>query len=236
MKRFSIPLMILASLLVLFSSARSQAAGRETAQVITAREVLQEIMAMPDQTIPENLLRESYGVAVIPGVIKAGFVVGGRYGTGILVVKKADGTWSNPSFITLAGGSFGWQAGAQSTDVVLVFKTRRSVEAIQQARVTLGGQASVAAGPVGRTAEASTSPMLNAEILSYSRSRGLFAGVSLEGAVLQTDHKSNAAFYGRPGITPAAIFTGTKIKAPAVAKQFTCTLARYSLTRGQKCA
>ncbi len=169
--------------------------------------VLDEIMQAPDQAIPQRLLADAEAVAVIPNVVKASLVVGGRSGRGLVAVRRADGTWSDPSYIRLTGGSIGFQAGVQSTDVVLVFRSRRGVDSIVNGKFTLGADASVAAGPVGRTAQASTDGQLKAEIYSYSRARGLFAGVALDGSVLSIDHRANQATYGR-NTTPRAIFEG----------------------------
>ncbi len=129
----------------------------------TASDVLHQISEIPENAIPPELLADAYGIAVIPGVIKAGFVVGGRWGKGVIAVRQDSG-WSNPSFITLAGGSIGWQIGAQSTDIVLVFKTRRGVENLASGKVTLGADAAIAAGPVGRQASAATDAQMKAEI------------------------------------------------------------------------
>lgn len=169
--------------------------------------VLDEIMRAPDQSVPESLLRDAYAVAIIPNVVKAGFVVGGRGGKGLISVKSPQGTWSNPSYLKLAGASVGFQAGVQATDVVLVFRSKKGVDTIVNGKVTLGGDVSVAAGPVGRTAQASTDGQFKAEIYSYSRARGLFAGVALDGAVISIDHRANQAVYGR-NTTPRAIFEG----------------------------
>jgi lipid-binding SYLF domain-containing protein len=205
-----------------------QAANNPDKTVRSASNVLEEIMRIPEKGLPPALLKDAYGVAVLPGLLKAGFVVGGRYGNGVLSVREG-GRWSNPSLITLMGGSVGWQIGAESTDVILVFKTRKSINAISQGKFTLGAQASVAAGPVGRSAEAATDVQLQAEIYSYSRSRGLFAGVALDGAALQIDDDANAQFYGSPGITSAAIFeSGKGLKVPASAASFKKVLTRYT--------
>jgi len=169
--------------------------------------VLTEVMAAPDHRIPGNLLRNAEAIAVIPNVVKASFVVGGRRGRGLVSVRAADGSWSNPSFLTLTGGSIGFQIGVQSTDVVLVFRSKRGVDGIVNGKFTLGADAAVAAGPVGRNAQALTDGQLKAEIYSYSRSRGLFAGVALDGTVLAIDHRSNRAIYGQK-ITPRRIFEG----------------------------
>jgi lipid-binding SYLF domain-containing protein len=172
-----------------------------------ASRVLGEILRIPEDSIPSNLLEQAQASAVIPNVVKASFVVGGRRGRGLIAVRSKDGTWSNPSFITLTGGSFGFQAGVQSADVILVFRTSRGVDSIVSGKFTLGADASVAAGPVGRSAQASTDERLKAEILSYSRARGLFAGVSLDGTRLGIDNKSNQRVYGA-GNTARAIFEG----------------------------
>jgi len=205
---------------------RSEAGGREWAKLDEAASVLWEIKSIPEGGIPPALLSSAYGVAVIPGMLKAGFILGGRYGQGVLVVRTATGGWTNPTFITLTGGSVGWQIGAQSTDIILVFKSRRSVDAIASGKFTLGADASIAAGPVGRHAEAATDAELKAEILSYSRSRGLFAGIALEGAALQIDNDSNAFFYSRQAITPWDIFEGRGIDVPPPVRNFISVLEK----------
>jgi len=220
---------IITALLVLFlalPSASSIAAGDETKKVESAIEVLSKIMEIPESAIPPALLKDAEGIAVIPGVIKVGFVVGGQYGRGVLVVRKG-GAWSNPVFITLMSGSVGWQIGAESTDFVLVFKTPRSIEGIMKGKYTLGADAAVAAGPVGRLAKASTDIELKAEIYSYSRSRGLFAGISLEGSSLQVDDKSNAAFYEKEDLHPSGILSG-EVKTPASAEKLKMSLEKHA--------
>lgn len=203
---------------VMFGAAGPAAAGEEEEKIGEATEVVREIMAIPEKGIPPALLRNAYGVAVFPGVIKVGLIVGGRYGKGVLVVREKDGDWSAPSFVTLTGGGIGWQIGAQSTDVILVFKSRKSIEGIMKGKFTLGVDAAAAAGPMGRSAEAATDAQLRAEIYSYSRSRGLFAGVSLEGAALRIDDEANAAFYGKKELGAADIFAGKGGEPPAVRK------------------
>lgn len=190
----------------------------QTDKIEAAVDILDKTIGLPEQDIPPTLLRNAEGIAVIPGVIKAGFVLGGSYGKGVLSVRDAQGRWSQPIFIKLAAGSLGWQIGAQSTDVVLVFKTRRSVEGIVRGTFKLGADAAVAAGPVGRRGEAATDIDLKAEILSYSRSRGLFAGVSLEGAKLDIDYEANADFYGRR-VQATEILEG-RAMPPAIASRF----------------
>lgn len=205
----------------------TRAGSNENTRASNAVQVLDEVMRMPEQAIPSRMLESAHAIAVIPNVVKAGLVVGGRHGRGLVSVRRADGTWSHPSYVRLTGGSIGFQAGVQSTDVVLVFRTARGVDSIVHGKFTLGADASVAAGPVGRTAEASTDGQLKAEIYSYSRSRGLFAGVALDGAVLAIDHDANEAVYG-PNTTPRAAFEGrvTQVSDPIV--DFRDRLEEYS--------
>jgi len=222
---------VIPALLVLFlalPSASSIAGSEETARVESATEVLSKITEIPERAIPPALLADAQGIAVIPGVIKVGFVVGGQYGRGVLVVRGKGGEWSNPVFISLMSGSIGWQIGAESTDFVLVFKTPRSVEGIMKGKYTLGADAGVAAGPVGRVAKAATDIELKAEIYSYSRSRGLFAGISLEGSSLQVDDKSNAAYYGKEGILPSGILSGKDVKTPSGAEKLKRSLEKHA--------
>ena len=172
------------------------AAKTEKRIVEDAKDVLEEFLNLRVKSIPASLLAEAHGVAIIPDVIKVGLVVGGQRGKGVVVVREKNGNWRAPTFITLTGGSIGWQAGAQSSDIVLVFKTQKSVDGLLQGKFTIGTDAAAAAGPVGRRVEAATDSQLRAEIYSYSRSRGLFAGVSIDGSSLQIDDEANAIYYG----------------------------------------
>jgi lipid-binding SYLF domain-containing protein len=199
----------IALLAALCAPAFAAAQSREDARLITATQVLDELRASPDQRIPTWLFDRAYGVAVIPDVIKGAFVFGGRHGNGVLSSRDANGRFSDPVFISLNGGSVGWQIGAQSADVVLVFASQRSLENFGRGQFTLGASASVAAGPMGRTGEAAAG--VEAEIYSYSRARGLFAGVALDGTVLSFDNKANRNFYGKE-VTTAQI-TGGEVKA-----------------------
>lgn len=196
------------------------AASKEEKRVRDATDVFDQLLRIPEQSIPPTLLARAYGVAVIPNVIKVGFGLGGRRGKGILVVRREDNSWSNPVFVTLTGGSFGWQIGAQSTDIVLVIKTRQGVSGITNGKLTLGADASIAAGPVGRHTAIATDIQFRSEVFSYSRSRGIFAGVALEGAGVSMDRVANAAFYGSSNITPEQIFASSGNSAPAVANTF----------------
>lgn len=199
MKTFSVALAV-ASLLAAQPAIASAREPDRTVQSATA--VLNEFLDLRVKGIPASLLAEAHGVAIIPGVIKVGLVLGGQRGKGVVVIREKDGSWRAPTFITLTGGSVGWQAGAQSTDVVLVFKTEKSVEGLLKGKFTIGADAAAAAGPVGRRAGASTDGELKAEIYSYSRTRGLFAGVSLDGSVLEIDEGLVAEYYGAPGTAP----------------------------------
>ncbi len=202
-------LILIGASLMMWSLAASpiQAEERELATLRSADEILDVLGGASFKGIPPALMHDAQGVAVIPHVIKAGFFIGGRFGRGVVMARQPNGDWSNPVFLSMAGGSVGWQAGVQSTDVILVFKTREGVRRLLEGKdkITLGADIGVAAGPVGRQAEASTDGQLKAEIYSYSRSRGLFAGVSLEGAALLVDHETNAAFYGLRGGRPADV-------------------------------
>jgi len=204
MRRLLAPL---ASFLLLTLALPVFAGEVEDKRAGEAVRVLSEILRIPEDSIPTNLLEEAQAIAVIPDVIKASFVVGGRRGRGLIAIRGADGSWSHPVFITLTGGSVGFQAGVQSADVILVFRSTRGVDSIVTGKFTLGADASVAAGPVGRSTQASTDEKLKAEIYSYSRARGLFAGVSLDGTRLGIDNKSNQRVYGN-GNTARAIFEG----------------------------
>jgi lipid-binding SYLF domain-containing protein len=207
-----------------------RAQGEEAATVESATEVLQALSALQLKGIPPALMQDAKGVAVLPHVLKAGFILGGRYGRGVILVRGPDGGWCNPVFVTLAGGGVGWQAGIQSTDLVLVFKTRSSLDRILRGKgkLTLGADAAVAAGPVGRQAEAGTDAQLKAEIYSYSRSRGVFAGVSLEGAALLVDADADEAFYGVRGGRPEDVLAAPGVPVPAAAERLKAELAAMS--------
>ncbi|MGE0189487.1 MAG: lipid-binding SYLF domain-containing protein [Steroidobacteraceae bacterium] len=183
----------------------SNAAPRQDATLLNATQVLSELRTAPDQNAPNWLLERAYAVAVLPNVIKASLIAGGRRGSGVMVIRQADGSWSNPVFINITGGSLGLQWGVQSTDLMLVFTSKASVEGLVGGKVTLGADASVAAGPVGRQTAAATDLSLNAQVYSYSRTKGLFIGIALDGSALTIDNTSNANFYGKPGILASEI-------------------------------
>ena len=192
-------------------------------------EVLQELVDAPDAAIPEELLEDAECVAVIPGVKKAAFGFGGRYGRGVAVCRTNDGTgpWGSPSMLALDGGSFGFQLGGSSMDVVMLFMSPNSMESLLKDKVTLGGDIGAAAGPKGRNASASTDTRLTAEILTYGRSRGLFAGVSLEGASLRPDDDANEDIYGQEVDAKQLLQEGNR-GIPSPAERFIETLKRVA--------
>ena len=228
MKRWTSALLALIAFAWLSAVSQPARAGEEEVKrAENAVRVLKEVMMAPDKRIPSDLMKSAHAIAVIPDVIKAGFVIGGRHGVGLIAVKGPEGTWSNPSFISMTGGSIGFQAGVSSTDVILVFRTERGVDSIVHGKFTLGADASVAAGPVGRDAHAATDAQLKAEIYSYSRSRGLFAGVALDGSVLAIDNDANQAVYG-DGMTPQRIFAGEVSNVPNAVVDFRDRLEEYT--------
>ena len=206
----------IAMLLAVGTATSAHAGADEDARSANAVRVLTDIQAIPESAIPDKLLDEARAIVVVPDTLKVGLVLGGRRGHGLMSVKTPEGTWSNPVFIKLTGGSIGFQAGVQSADVVLVFRNDRSLESIVNGKFTLGADAGVAAGPVGRSAALATDGQLKAEIWSWSRARGLFAGVALDGAVLSIDDDANLAVYG-PDTTPRMIFEGRAPQAPSSA-------------------
>jgi lipid-binding SYLF domain-containing protein len=205
----------------MYQSASAQQQEEQT--VRAAMTVFNESMASQDNKIPQAMLADAHGVAIIPNVIKGSFVVGARHGKGVLMIREADGVWHAPVFITLTGGNVGWQVGLQASDIILVFKTPRSIQGILSGKLTLGADASAAAGPVGRETAAATDGKLQAEIYTYSRARGLFAGVSIDGSVVRIDQLATGAYYQNPA-------PGQPVNIPASAQQLTQTVASYAVS------
>ncbi len=212
----------------------AHAQAREEGKLLLASQVLEELRTSKDQAIPDRLLERAYGIAVIPDMTKIAFFAGGRRGNGVLVYRGKDGRFTNPIFITMTGGSFGWQWGVQSTDIVLVFTTPRGIEGITGGKVTLGADASVAAGPVGRNASASTDMTFKAEVYSYSRSRGVFAGLAVDGTVISIDDDENEAFYRKHGVTASDIASGAVTTNDDTARRFLSAVS--TSTHGQQTA
>jgi lipid-binding SYLF domain-containing protein len=219
---------------VVGSPIRVGAQAEQAERIRNAAIVLEDIMGTADQAIPSGVFEKAEAVAVFPSTIKGGFVLAAHRGKGVLSVRdRASGSWSPPAFLTVTGGSIGAQIGAQSVDLVLVVMNRRGLENLLQNQFKVGADGSVAAGPVGRSAEASTDIQMRAEILSYSRARGLFAGVSLNGAAIRQDRDANEAFYGEPYRTGAIVLEG-KGKPTAHAAdvdQWRQALAQYTQSK-----
>ncbi|HEY7533670.1 MAG TPA: lipid-binding SYLF domain-containing protein [Nitrospiraceae bacterium] len=200
----------------------------ESQRVSKAAQVLDEIMRADDHAIPEGLLERAYGIAVIPHVVKGAFIGGGRFGKGLISTRDGD-DWGPPAFIEIAGGSIGFQIGVEATDLIMVFVEQGGTEALIDDKLKLGADASVAAGPVGRHAEIGTNFTLDAAIYSYSRSKGVFAGVSLDGSVISADDSSNHRVYGA-GATTRNILLGNGVSTPEVVQPFFQALEVYAPT------
>ena len=227
---------VLAALVCTLGAKGAWAQAREQGRLLMASQVLEELRTSRDQYIPDRLLERAYAIAVIPDMTKIAFFAGGRRGHGVLVVRDKDGRFSSPTFITMTGGSFGWQWGVQSTDILLVFTTRKGVEGITGGKVTLGADASVAAGPVGRSASAATDATFKAEVYSYSRSRGVFAGLAVDGTALTIDDDANEAFYGKSGIAASDIIEGNVKTNDDSARRFMAALNSSTASRSASTA
>jgi len=215
-------------LALLTATASSLAQSDEARRISDAVIVLSEIMEAGDQSVPRAILEKAQGVAVFPSLIKGGFIVGGQRGRGILSVRDPKtGQWSSPAFLTITGGSFGAQIGAQAVDLILVVQNRRGLEQLVRNQFKVGADASVAAGPVGRDASASTDIQLRAQILSYSRTRGLFAGITLNGSTIRQDRDANDRFYGMGYRTGQIVFDG-RGGAPDPVGEWKAALDKYS--------
>lgn len=224
MKRF---IALLACTMALALPAAARADEKTDKRLNEATAVLESFTGLEEKGIPGWMLERAYGIVVAPNVFEVAVLVpGGRGGRGVMAVRNADGSWSNPVLLNLYGGSFGFQVGMQMTDVVLVLMSRKSVEGISGGKFTLGVDASVAAGPIGRTASANTDPMLKAQVLSYSRSEGVFLGVAFEGTVIAVDDGANASAYGVSGILASQVLDGSIGTPSASAEAFRAALTR----------
>jgi lipid-binding SYLF domain-containing protein len=192
-----------------------------------AAAVFSEVMATPDKAIPQDLLEKAHCIVIVPGLKKGAFIVGGKYGKGYLSCRKKKGVgWSAPGTVRIEGGSVGFQIGGSETDVIMLVMNERGAEKLLSSKFTLGGEGEVAAGPVGRTATAQTDAYMRAEILSWSRSRGVFAGISLQGATLRQDLDDNATLYGRKLENRVIVTTG--VRPPAGAAKLLALLNKHS--------
>ena len=223
-------LVLLMSIFVTCLSLGPAARGAESPELRKIRDaeaVLRASATAPDKGIPRSLLERAECIGMFPGVTKAAFVVGGEFGRGVFTCRQKNGTMGAPAFFTIGGGSFGWQFGGQQADLVLLIMNENGVKHLLQDKFTLGGEASAVAGPVGRTAQASTDAQMHAEILSWSRSRGVFLGASLEGVVIKPNRSATEEFYGKP-VTANDILVAQIVPAPDTARSFVKTASEFS--------
>ncbi len=220
----------LAVALILLCTVTALADKKEEAErAQKAAQAFKEIMDAPDQAVPQDLLDRAYCVAVFPSVKKGGFVVGGQFGRGLISCRKTAG-WSAPAYFTIGGGSFGLQIGAQAVDLVLLVMNEDGVNGLLKSKFEIGAGAAAAAGPVGRNASASTDATMNAQILSYSRSKGLFAGLELKGSVIKEDEDANKDVYGR-AVSARDLLEAGKVKATPAVRIYSATLTKFSARR-----
>jgi SH3 domain-containing YSC84-like protein 1 len=218
----------LLTLLLATSGLLAGNASDASKRVEEANQVFQEIMAAPDKGIPQDLLDKAHCVVIVPGLKQGGFIVGAKYGKGVMACRKAAGGWRGPAAIRVEGGSVGFQIGVGEVDTVLLIMNERGAEKIMKSEFKLGGEAAAMAGPVGRSGTAETDALMHAEILGYSRSRGAFAGVAISGSTLREDIDDNEALYGRR-LTNVQILSEGTGKPVASGKSLMATLAKYSV-------
>jgi len=211
---------------MLTAAVALQAGEADNRRLAEANSMFKEIMATPDRSIPRDLLRDSQCMVLVPGMKKGAFIVGAKFGRGFATCRTPHG-WSAPVAMRIEGGSFGFQIGASETDIVLLVRSKSGMDHLLSSKFTLGGDASVAAGPVGRTTSANTDAYMTAEILSWSRTKGVFAGIALNGATLRPDRDDNAELYGRPLDNHDILMTG--MAPPAAAQPLISELDRYSM-------
>jgi len=223
----------LSSLAVVFAlshplmARQSDKNSTEAERAADAVNVLTEIMSIPESSIPEDLMARAHGIAVIPHVVKGAFGIGGQWGKGLMSQRREDGSWSAPAYIEIGGGSFGLQIGVQATDIVLVFTDEEGIKGILKGKVKLGADASATAGPVGRNAEVGTDVLLRSAVFAYSRSKGLFAGISLDGSVIGIDDSANRKIYGN-NVTGKDLLLGNAVGTNNVVQPFVAELQKVS--------
>jgi lipid-binding SYLF domain-containing protein len=226
----SIPLALAVVLSSSVRTANAKDTSDERERAVKAADVLTEIMQISENGIPNELMERAEAVAVFPHVIKGAFGVGGEFGKGLVAERRADGRWSAPSFVTIGGGNFGLQLGVQSTDLVLVFTSRDGFKGLLDGKVKLGADAAVAAGPVGRNAQVATDVLLKSPVFAYSRSKGLFAGIALNGSVVSIDDSANRKVYGKD-FTAQDILLDGKARINSDVAPFVHVLDKYSPAR-----
>ncbi len=207
---------------------QAEVSADQRSKIDKASDVLENALARTEGGIPKEVINQAQGVAVIPDVVKGAFLVGGRYGEGLLVVRTDKDSWSGPAFISLTGASLGAQAGAEVSDLVLVFNSQKGVDALRNGKLSLGGDIAVLAGPVGGKADLQETLRPDADVFAYSRSEGVFAGLSIKGSVIQFDDDANAMFYGKESVKPETIFAGGQANASMKRNEFTCLVARVT--------
>jgi lipid-binding SYLF domain-containing protein len=228
MKMFFGVALLVAATVIANPLIAQQSAEDENKRIADALTALDEIMAAADKSVPQSVMEKAEGIAVFPSMIKGGIGIGGQHGRGVLSVRdKKTGGWSSPAFLTINGGSIGAQLGVQAIDLVLVINNQRGLEQLVQNQFKIGADASVAAGPVGRDASASTDIQMRAQILSYSRTRGLFAGVTLNGSTIRQDRDANERFYGIAYRTGQIVFDGMG-GSPEAANKWKAILTKYA--------
>lgn len=224
MRLFTLTLAVAVASSVLFAKTEK---AKTDERLDDSASLFSEVMGTPDKAIPQNLLDKAACIVLVPGLKKGAFVIGGKYGRGFAVCRHGAGSgWGAPAAIRVEGGSFGFQIGVSSTDVILLIMNERGMKRLTTSKFTIGGEATAAAGPVGRDATAQTDALLTAEILSWSRSRGLFAGISLDGATLRNDIDENEAMYGQRWDNKQILMSGAK--PPAAAAKLLAELNKYS--------
>lgn len=225
MKKLAVVMLVVWLCAALFAADEPAKESKANDRVQAAADVLNQIQSAPDSRVPDEILGRAECVAVVPSMLKGGFVVGGKYGRGLASCRTPKG-WSTPAFFTIKGGSFGFQIGGQAVDLVMLVMNNEGMQHLLSSQFALGADASVAAGPVGRHAEGNTDWKMRAQVLTYSRARGVFAGVSLNGAVVKQDKDSTREFYGHM-VTSKAALTG-EVEPPAPANPFLSSLAKWA--------
>jgi lipid-binding SYLF domain-containing protein len=220
-------LIVVFALTIPVTAQQSNERSAEAERAADAVNVLTEIMSIPENSIPEDLMARAHGIAVIPHVVKGAFGIGGQWGKGLMSQRREDGSWSAPAYIEIGGGSFGLQIGVQATDIVLVFTDEDGIKGILKGKVKLGADASATAGPVGRKAEVGTDVLLRSAVFAYSRSRGLFAGISLDGSVIGMDDNANRKIYGN-NVTGKDLLLGNAVGTNNVVQPFVAELQQVS--------
>jgi lipid-binding SYLF domain-containing protein len=222
------------SLLVLFvltvpvmAQQQFNKSSAEAERAADAVRVLNEIMNIPENSIPEELMARAHGIAVIPHVVKGAFGIGGQWGKGLMSQRHEDGSWSSPAYVEIGGGSFGLQIGVQANDIILVFTDEDGLRGILKGKLKLGADASATAGPVGRKAEVGTDVLLRSAVFAYSRSKGLFAGISLDGSVISIDDRANRKIYGKD-VTGEEILLADSVRPNATLEPFVVALQKFS--------